>query len=112
MDTVADLLHNLEYTDSMLSDNGRVTVSSFGAALADMFPYKSPERIATLVEASVKQLQLGQNEAMQYKKLFAEASIQLPLLDLITEHALISGHLFSLRSCLNVRFVTYPDLRK
>ena len=75
MDTVADLLHNLEYTDTMLSDNGKVTVSTFEAALADMFPFKTRERIATLVEASVKQLQLGQNEAMQYKKLFAEVSI-------------------------------------
>ena len=75
MDTVADLLHNLEYTDSMLSDNGRVTVSTFAAALADMFPHKTRERIATLVEASVKQLHLAENEAMQYKKLFAEVSI-------------------------------------
>ena len=72
MDTVADLLHRLEEADARVEGDGKVSKAAFQAAVVEVFPYKTPERVAALTQAALEQLNIGEADLLPYKKLFAE----------------------------------------
>ena len=78
MDMVADLLHRLEEADARVEDDGKVSKAAFQAAIVEVFPYKTPQRVAALTQAALEQLNIGDADLILYKKLFAEVCMRTP----------------------------------